>query len=82
MSVFGSVFVAMLASLGVALLLLEIFRTARAKKAVFVCVCFREELLEGEKPDMVVICRNDAELDEFIERVSENDERRMFIKKF
>ena len=66
MRIFGSIFLAMLAALGIALAVLEFFRRGRAKKARFVCLCFREELLKGENPDMVIICRTDMEQEEII----------------
>lgn len=80
MSVFGSVFIAMLAAMGVALAVLEFIRRARAKKTDFICVCFREELIEGGKPDMIIICRTDAEQEEIIRRVGEQDNRRIYLK--
>ena len=80
MSVFCNVFVAMLASLGVALTLLELFRHSRAKRSEFICLCFREDLLESGTPDMVIICRNDAEIEEIIKRIGEIDNRRIYLK--
>ena len=55
MSVFGSVLLAVLASLGIALSVLELVRVRCARKAEFICLCFDERLLEGEKPDMLII---------------------------
>lgn len=81
MSIFGTILLATLASIGVALMLLELILTHKAKTAEYVCICFREELLNGEKPDMVIICRNDAEQEEIIKRVCENDARKAFIKR-
>ena len=82
MSVFGSVVLAALASLGIALAVLEVLRNARAKRASFICVCFREDLLEGGLPDMLVICRTDADQDEVIRRVCANDSRKVYIKRW
>ena len=81
MSIFGTVFVAMFASLGIALMLLELILHRRAKTAEYICICFREELLNGGLPDMVVICRNEAEKEELIKRICDNDTRRAFIKR-
>lgn len=81
MSVFGNVFLAVLAALGVALTVLEFVRAKRAKHTEFICVCFREELLEGEKPDMLIICRTDAEQEEVIRRVCADENRKVYIKK-
>lgn len=82
MSVFASVFLAMLAALGVALAVLELLRKARAKKASFVCLCFREELLEGGLPDMLLVCRTDAEQEEIIRRVCAEESRKVYIKRW
>jgi hypothetical protein len=82
MSVFGSVILAVLASLGVALAVLEILRNVRAKRASFICVCFREELLEDGLPDMLVICRTDAESEEVIRRVCASESRKAYIKRW
>lgn len=82
MSVFGSVFVAMLAALGVALTALEFLRRSKAKKTSFICLCFSEELLENAKPDMLVICRTDAEQEEVIRRVCADEARKVYIKRW
>lgn len=76
----GVIFLSMLAALGVALLTLEIFRHVSAKKGSFVCICFKEELLGEERPDVVIICRSDAEQEEIIRRIGENDERKIYLK--
>lgn len=81
MSVFLTVFIAMLAALGVALALLELLRKMRAKKADFICICFREDLLENTLPDIVIICRSDAEQEEVIKRVCNKDSRQAYLKK-
>lgn len=82
MSVFGNIVLAVLASLGVALTVLELLRKSRAKKASFICVCFDEELLNGGAPDMLVICRSDAETEEVIRRVCIGESRKVFIKRW
>lgn len=82
MSVIGSIFISLLAALGVALTALEFIRRARAKKSTFISLCFREDLLEDGKPDMIIICRNDAEQEEIIRRIGERDERRIYLKYF
>lgn len=82
MSLFITVVFSVLASLGVALTLLEILRRYRAKKESFVCICFREELLEEEKPDMLIVCKSDAEVEEIIKRVSDGDPRKVYIKRW
>ncbi|MBQ3229817.1 MAG: hypothetical protein IJO64_04805 [Clostridia bacterium] len=81
MVVFLEVFISMLAALGVTLSIIELSRCRRAKKASFVCVCFKEELLENGLPDMLVICKNDAEQEEIIRRVCTSDGRKAFIKR-
>lgn len=81
MYVLGCVFIATLASLGVALAFLEFVRVRRAKHSEFICLCFREELLESEKPDMLIICRTSADQEEVIKRVCSDDSRRVYIKK-
>lgn len=82
MYIFMDILIAMLAALGVTLAVLEFFRCRRAKKASFVCVCFKEELLENGLPDMLVICRNDAEQEEIIRRICAKDGRKAYIKQF
>lgn len=81
MSVFGNILLAMLASLGIALAAIEFLRVHRAKKSAFICVCFREELLHGAKPDMLIICRTDAEQEEIIRRVCADESRTAYIKR-
>lgn len=82
MSLLITVVFSVLASLGVALTLLEILRRYRAKKESFVCICFREELLESAKPDMLIVCKSDAEVEEIIKRVSDGDARKVYIKRW
>ncbi len=80
MSVVGSIFIAMLAGLGVALSVLEFIRKSRAKKGCFLCVCFDDELAEDTLPDMLIICRTDADQEEIIRRIGERDQRRIYLK--
>lgn len=82
MAIFLEVFLAALASLGVILAVLEFVRVSRAKKANFICLCFSEELLNGAKPDMLVICRTDAEQEEVIRRVCADESRKVYIKRW
>ncbi|MBQ1205710.1 MAG: hypothetical protein IIW39_03940 [Clostridia bacterium] len=82
MAIFLEVFLAALASLGVILAVLEFVRVSRAKKASFICLCFSEELLNGAKPDMLVICRTDAEQEEVIRRVCADESRKVYIKRW
>ena len=83
MAIFGSVLLAVLASIGIALIILEIIRARCAKTAEFICLCFSEEYLNGDKkPDMIVICRNDAEQEEVIRRVCADDSRKVYIKRW
>jgi len=83
MSIFASVALSVLAALGVALAFLDFLRVHRAKKESFICLCFREELLYTDAlPDMLIICRTDAEQEEVIRRVCDKDGRRVFIKRF
>ena len=83
MTIFCRIFLAMLASLGVALLILEFYRAYRAKRTEFICLCFRKELLDnGEKPDMLIICKTDAEQEEVIRRVCADDSRKVYIKRW
>lgn len=81
MSVFLTIFIAMLASLGIALALLDLIRRMRAKQADFVCICFDEKLLDDALPDIVIICRTDAEQEEIIRRVCAKDPRRAYLKR-
>lgn len=83
MAILGKIILAMLASLGVALAVLEFVRAYRAKRAEFICLCFREELLYGEeKPDMLIICRTESEQEEVIRRVCADDARKVYIKRW
>lgn len=83
MAIFGRVLLAVLASIGIALAILEIVRARRAKTAEFICLCFSEEYLNGDKkPDMLVICRTDAEQEEIIRRVCADEARKVYIKRW
>jgi hypothetical protein len=82
MSVFGSVVLAVFAAMGIALVILEMLRQSQAKRTEFICVCFREDLLEGGAPDMLVICRTDAEMEEVIRRVCVSESRKAYIKRW
>jgi hypothetical protein len=82
MAILGSVFVAALAALGVALAVLEFVRAHRAKRASFICICFEESVPEGRLPDMLVICRTEAEQEEVIRRVCNGESRKVYIKRF
>lgn len=83
MYVFCNVFLSMLASVGVALMVLEFIRARRARQAEFICLCFDERLISFDsRPDMIIICRTDAEQDEIIKRVCENESRTVYIKKY
>ena len=79
MSVLGIIFLSLLSSLGVGLTILEYYHIFRAKRIEFVCLCFGENR-EDFKPDMLVICRTDAEQEEIIRRISANEPRKVFIK--
>ncbi len=82
MYIFCIVFLSALAALGVALSLLEIVRACRARNTEYICVCFREELvLKDCEPDMLIICRTDAEQEEIIKRVCKGESRTVYIKK-
>ncbi len=83
MAVFGNILLAMFAALGVALVVLEFIRACRAKKTEFICLCFKKELLEtDEKPDMLIICKTDAEQEEVIRRVCADESRKVYIKRW
>ena len=82
MAIFCQVFLALLASLGMMLAVLEFVRNSRAKKATFICLCFNEELLYGAKPDMLVICRTYAEQEEIIRRICVDEARKVYIKRW
>lgn len=82
MSVFGSVLLATFSVLGLVLSVVEFLRISRAKKASFICLCFREDLLENGIPDMLIICRTDAEQEEIIRRVCAEDGRKVFLKRW
>jgi hypothetical protein len=82
MSVFGSVLLATFSVLGLVLSVIEFLRISRAKKTSFICLCFREELLTGGLPDMLIICRTDAEQEEVIRRVCAEDSRKVYLKRW
>ena len=83
MAIFGSVLLAVLASIGIALMILEIIQARRAKSAEFICLCFSEELAFGDKkPDMLVICRSNADTEEVIRRVCADESRKVYIKRW
>ena len=80
MFLFGSILLSLLAALGVALAFLEFMRKAKAKRTSFICLCFDEEFLDKGKPDMLIICRTDADQEEIIKRIGKQDERNIFFK--
>lgn len=80
MLLFGSILLSLLAALGVALGFLEFMRKSRAKNTAFICLCFKEELLDSVKPDVIIICRTDADQEEIIKRIGKQDERNIFFK--
>jgi len=82
MMVFFGILLGMLAALGVALTVLEFVRRTRAKMSCYLCVCFSEELLDSKKPDMIIICRNDAEQEEILRRICESENRKVYIKRW
>jgi hypothetical protein len=83
MYIFCIVLLSALAALGVALAALEFIRTSRARSTEFICVCFDERYLSEERPpDMLIVCRTDAEQDEIIKRICGNDSRNVYIKKY
>jgi hypothetical protein len=45
-------------------------------------LCFDEKLLDGAKPDMLIICRTDAEQEEVIRRVCSDEARKVYIKRW
>lgn len=82
MSVFGSVLLATFSVLGLVLSVLEFLRISRAKKTSYICLCFREDLLNEGLPDMLIICRTDAEQEEVIRRVCAEDPRKVYLKRW
>ena len=81
MSVFGSVLLATFSVLGLVLSVIEFLRISRAKKTSFICLCFREELLEDGLPDILIICRTDVEQEEVTRRVCAEDPRKVYLKR-
>jgi hypothetical protein len=82
MAIFYEVFLSALAVLGIILAVLEIIRVSRAKRSDFICLCFDKEFLDGERPDMLIICRTDAEQEEVIRRVCSDEARKVYIKRW
>ena len=80
MLLFGNIIMAILAALGVALTFLEFMRRAKSKRSAFICICFREDLIENGVPDMLIICRTDADQEEIIQRIGKHEERQIFLK--
>jgi hypothetical protein len=76
----GIILLSVLAGLGVALAFRDFIRRAAAKKASYVCLCFNDNT--DLPPDMIIICRNDAEQEEIIRRIGDMDNRRIYIKYF
>lgn len=80
MWIFGNILLAMLSALGVALAVLEYLRRVKAKNSTFICLCFSEEAFERQNPDMVIICRTDADQEEIIRRIGQQEERKIYLK--
>ena len=70
------------AAIGAALVLLEIWRRLKAKKTDYVCVVFGDPPEGDIRPDVVLICRTEAEQDEIIRRVVGSDGRRAYVKRW
>lgn len=82
MWIFAHVFLSALAALGVALSVLEIAERMEARRKKYACLCF-EKVDNGENlPDMIIICRTQAEEEEIIERICAEDKRKVFIKRW
>lgn len=82
MPVFCFILLSALACLGIALLVLELCRKISARRTSYICLCFDKALLENGKPDMVIICRSDADEEEIIRRISDGDPRCVYIKRW
>ena len=82
MSSFCIILLSALACIGVVLIIRGLCRFLSARRASYICLCFDKALLEGGKPDLVIICRSDAEEDEIIRRISDGDPRRVYIKRW
>ncbi len=76
----GNILLSLMAALGVALMFHEFLRKAKAKHSNFICICFREDLVENGDPDMLIICKTDADQEEIIRRIGEKDHRKIFLK--
>lgn len=76
----GKIIISALAALGVALPCLEFSRRAKAKRSSYVCLCFREDLIDSGAPDMIIICRTDTDEEEIIKRIGKRDQRQIFLK--
>jgi len=76
----GKIVISALAALGVALSCLEFLRRAKAKRSSYVCLCFREDLIDSGAPDMIIICRTDTDEEEIIKRIGKRDQRQIYLK--
>lgn len=80
MWILGNILLAMLSALGIALSVFEYLRRVKAKNSKFICLYFDEDMLENQNPDMVIICRTDADQEEIISRIGQQEERRIYLK--
>ena len=55
MSSFCIILLSALACIGVVLIIRGLCRFLSARRASYICLCFDKALLEGGKPDMVII---------------------------
>ena len=81
MSVASMVFLSFLAAVGIALICYELFRYCKTRKEGYICVCFEREMFENARPDVIFICRTEQEQEEILRRISDSDDRRMYIKR-
>jgi hypothetical protein len=82
MWIFAHVFLSVLAALGVALSVLEFAGNLEAKRKKYLCICFDRDDNRSMLPDMIIICRTQAEEDEIIKRICAEDKRKVFIKRW
>ena len=81
MPLYAEILVAALAAIGAALIAERVWRWLKLRRESFVCISFDGGFPEGRKPDLIFICRTEAEQEEILRRICENDDRKIIIKR-
>ncbi len=75
----------LLAAIGIFALLAELIRLFGKKRLHFTCLLFGDaakDIWESKRYDAIVLCRSELQEEELIRRFSENEKRKIYIKRW